>query len=166
MTKRAAVTAVTIQAEEASNLLFSPHDTIMCYKKSTIAHDSFITTEKINHPMKIYGILNCDTVKKALTWLKANDIDFEFHDFKKEGISAKKLKEWDKKAGLEKILNKNSSTWKEVDAAEKAVITSIESAVPLLQEKTSIIKRPVIEDGKFLFFGFDEQIYRKHFVNR
>ena len=114
--------------------------------------------------MTVYGIPNCDTVKKATTWLKNNNIEFTFHDFKKEGISAKKLKEWDKKAGLDKILNKNSSTWKEVDNAVKETITSIDSAVPLLQEKTSIIKRPVIEDDKFLFFGFNEEAYSKHFL--
>src|SRR3569833_4495559 len=114
--------------------------------------------------MTVYGIPNCDTVKKALTLLKDHQIDYTFHDFKKEGISAKKMKEWDKKAGLEKILNKNSSTWKEVDNTVKETITSMEAAVPLLQEKTSIIKRPVIEDGKFLFFGFNEETYRKHFL--
>jgi Spx/MgsR family transcriptional regulator len=116
--------------------------------------------------MTVYGIPNCDTVKKALTWLKANKIDFQFHDFKKEGISAKKLKEWDKKAGYEKFLNKKSTVWKEVDDKTKAAITSAEGALALLQEKTSIIKRPVIEDGKFLFFGFDEKVYMEHFLNR
>lgn len=114
--------------------------------------------------MTVYGIPNCDTVKKALTWFKSNNIDFEFHNFKQEAIPAKKLKEWDTKAGLEKILNKKSSTWKGVDDQVKATITSIDAAIPLLQEKTSIIKRPVIEDGKFLFFGFDEEVYRKHFL--
>ena len=114
--------------------------------------------------MTVYGIPNCDTVKKALTWLKANQIDFQFHDFKKEGISAKKLKEWDKKAGYEKFLNKNSTVWKEMDDQTKATNTSPEQAFLLLQEKTSIIKRPVIEDGKFLFFGFEEQVYREHFL--
>jgi Spx/MgsR family transcriptional regulator len=114
--------------------------------------------------MTVYGIPNCDTVKKALNWLKANHIEFEFHNFKLDGISAKKLKEWDKKAGLEKILNKNSSTWKEVDSEVKGSIVSINEAIPLLQEKTSIIKRPVIEDGRFLFFGFNEEAYGKHFL--
>lgn len=114
--------------------------------------------------MTVYGIPNCDTVKKALTWFKSNNIDFEFHNFKKEGIPAKKLKDWDKKAGLEKILNKKSSTWKEVNDEVKETITSIDTAIPLLQEKTSIIKRPVIEDEKFLFFGFDEEVYSKHFL--
>lgn len=114
--------------------------------------------------MKVYGIPNCDTVKKALTWLKNNQVDFEFHDFKKEGISTKKLQEWNKKAGYEVFLNKKSTSWKEVDDAVKETITSFDKAVPLLQEKTSMIKRPVIEDGKFLFFGFDEGVYRKHFL--
>jgi Spx/MgsR family transcriptional regulator len=114
--------------------------------------------------MTVYGIPNCDTVKKALTWLKANNIDFTFHDFKKEGISTKKLQEWDEKAGYEAFFNKKSTTWKEADDSIKETITSTEKAFPLIQEKTSMIKRPVIEDGKFLFFGFDEAVYRKHFL--
>ena len=96
--------------------------------------------------------------------MKANRVDFEFHDFKKEGISLKKLKEWDKKSGYEQFLNKKSTVWKEVDDKTKETIVSAEQAFPLLQEKTSIIKRPVIEDGKFLFFGFDEKVYRQHFL--
>ena len=114
--------------------------------------------------MTVYGIPNCDTVQKAIKWFKANNVDFEFHDFKKEGISLKKLKEWDKKAGYEKFLNKKSSTWKDVADELKESITSAENAFPLILEKTSIIKRPVIEDGKFLFFGFDEGVYREQFL--
>jgi len=114
--------------------------------------------------MTVYGIPNCDTVQKAIKWFKANHVDFEFHDFKKEGISLKKLKEWDKMAGYEKFLNKKSSTWKDVADEVKESITSAEKAFPLVLEKTSIIKRPVIEDGKFLFFGFDEVIYKKQFL--
>jgi arsenate reductase (glutaredoxin) len=76
--------------------------------------------------MKVYGIPNCDTVKKAFDWLKANKVDFEFHDFKKEGISLEKLKEWDKKAGYEKFLNKKSTTWKEIgqEAQERCIETA------------------------------------------
>jgi Spx/MgsR family transcriptional regulator len=113
--------------------------------------------------MNVYGIPNCDTVKKALTWFKTNHIDFEFHDFKKEGISAQKLKEWDKKTGYEKFLNQKSTTWKELDDNTRTTITSAETAFPILRQNTSIIKRPVIEDGNFLFFGFDEKVYREHF---
>ncbi len=114
--------------------------------------------------MIVYGITNCDTVQKALKWFKANHIEYEFHDFKKQGITPKKLKEWDKKAGYEKFLNKKGTTWREVDEETKASIISAGPALQLLQQKTSMIKRPVIEDGSFLFFGFDEEVYKKRFL--
>ncbi len=109
--------------------------------------------------MKIYGIPNCDTVKKARDWFKNHHIDYEFHDFKKEGISPEKLNEWDLKAGYDKFLNKQSATWKQLEPEVKDSIKTRDDAFKLLQEKTSMIKRPVIEDGDFLFFGFDEGVY-------
>ena len=116
--------------------------------------------------MKVYGITNCDTVKKALTWLKANNVDYEFHDFKKLGVSREKLEEWNDKAGYEKFLNKQGLTWKKLDQAAKDNVRSAGEALPLLQSHTSMIKRPVIEDGNFLFFGFDEAAYRQHFLKK
>lgn len=113
--------------------------------------------------MKVYGITNCNTVKKALDWLKQNHVEFEFHDFKKLGISAEKLQEWNEKAGYEKFLNKQGLTWKQLDADTKATVQSAAKALPLLQQKTSMIKRPVIEDNGFLYFGFNEEVYRQHF---
>ena len=113
--------------------------------------------------MKVYGITNCNTVKKALDWLKANHVDYEFHDFKKKGVSEEKLQEWDQKAGYEKFLNKQGLTWKQLSAEVKENIKTKADAISLLQEKTSMIKRPVIEDGNFLYFGFDEDVYKKHF---
>lgn len=113
--------------------------------------------------MKVYGITNCNTVKKALDWLKANHVNYEFHDFKKSGISPEKLGEWDSKAGYEKFMNKQGLTWKQLDPAVKETIQTKADALQLLQQKTSMIKRPVIEDGDFLFFGFDEAVYEQHF---
>jgi Spx/MgsR family transcriptional regulator len=113
--------------------------------------------------MKVYGITNCNTVKKALDWLKANHVNYEFHDFKKLGVSPEKLGEWDSKAGYEKFMNKQGLTWKQLDPAMKATIQTKADALQLLQQKTSMIKRPVIEDGDFLFFGFDEAVYQQHF---
>jgi Spx/MgsR family transcriptional regulator len=114
--------------------------------------------------MKVYGITNCNTVKKALDWLKANHVTYEFHDFKKLGVSPQKLQEWNDKAGYEKFLNKQGLTWKQLDPAVKESIKTPNDALQLLQQKTSMIKRPVIEDGSFLFFGFDEEVYKKHFL--
>ncbi len=111
--------------------------------------------------MKVYGITNCNTVKKALDWLKANHVDYQFHDFKKLGISEEKLQEWDQKAGYEKFLNKQGLTWKQLDPQVKESIKTSGDALKLLQQKTSMIKRPVIEYGDFLYFGFDEGVYSK-----
>jgi len=109
--------------------------------------------------MKVYGITNCNTVKKALDWFKTNNVAYEFHDFKKLGISLEKLEEWDAKAGYEKFLNKQGLTWKQLDPAVKEGVKTKEDAFKLLLEKTSMIKRPVIEKDGFLFFGFDESVY-------
>ena len=114
--------------------------------------------------MKVYGITNCNTVKKALDWLKENKVGYEFQDFKKLGVSTQKLEEWNQKAGYEKFLNKQGLTWKQLEPAVKETITTTDKALALLQQKTSMIKRPVIEDGDFLFFGFDEAVYSKHFL--
>jgi Spx/MgsR family transcriptional regulator len=112
--------------------------------------------------MKVYGIPNCDTVQKALKWLKANNVDYEFHDFKKLGISREKLEEWNAKAGYDTFLNKKGSTWRELDPAVKESVQTKDEALNLLLEKTSMIKRPVIEKEGFLFFGFDEGVYASH----
>lgn len=112
----------------------------------------------------VYGIPNCNTVKKSLDWLKKNKIDFEFYDYKKNGITASKLKEWSKQAGWEKLINKKGSTWRQLDEATKESITNQKNAIDLMQEKTSIIKRPVIENhGKIVALGFDEEIFKKMF---
>lgn len=111
--------------------------------------------------MDIYGIKNCSTVKKALDWLKENQVDFTFHDFKKEGVSAEKLQEWSSKAGYEKLLNKQGLTWKQLDAATKAAVTGEEEALQLLHDKNSMIKRPVLEFQDQLVIGFDHLKYTK-----
>ncbi len=114
--------------------------------------------------MKVYGIPNCDTVKKALTWFRANNVMYEFHDFRKLGISPEKLAEWDAKVGYERFMNKQSATWRELDDAAKNSIVDNVSALQLLIEKPSMIKRPVVEDDDFLSFGFDEKLYAEHFL--
>lgn len=114
----------------------------------------------------VYGIPNCDTVKKVRTWLDKNQIEYQFHDYKKEGITADKIQHWLKDFPLEKVLNKASTTWKELSAEEKAAVSDQESAIALMVAKTSSIKRPVIEDktGKAVAVGFSEKEYEKVFL--
>lgn len=111
--------------------------------------------------MKVYGIKNCDTVKKALNWLQQHRVEYEFHDFKKSGISVSKLKEWSDKKGWETLLNKKGLTWRKLEPEQQQSITSEEIAIELMQEKTSIIKRPVIETDNALLVGFNEEQYRQ-----
>lgn len=114
--------------------------------------------------MIVYGIKNCNTVKTALDWLKKKNIDFEFHDYKIKGVSPEKLKEWSKQVGWESLVNKRGTTWRQLDKALQEKITSESAAINLMQEKTSVIKRPLIEDnGKVLALGFDEAQYAKAF---
>ena len=111
--------------------------------------------------MKVYGIPNCNTVKKAFDWFKTNENEFEFHDYKKKGITKEKLEEWTKKVGWEKLVNKKGTTWRALPPEQQQKITSEKAAIELMIEKPSIIKRPVIETQGKLIVGFDEEEYRK-----
>ena len=115
--------------------------------------------------MKVYGIRNCDTVKKALNWLDGKGISYEFHDFKKLGVEADKLKEWSEKVGWERFLNKNGTTWRKLEPETQASIVTEEEAIKLMQDKTSVIKRPVIEKGDSLLFGFDEKTFETELID-
>ncbi|EOR96049.1 arsenate reductase [Arcticibacter svalbardensis MN12-7] len=111
----------------------------------------------------IYGIKNCNTVKKALNWLDERKLSYEFHDFKKVGVSEEKLAAWAKQVGWEALVNKKGTTWRTVDPATQQSVIDASSAFPLLMEKTSLIKRPVIEQGDTVLLGFDEGRYEELF---
>lgn len=104
----------------------------------------------------IYGIPNCDTIKKTIDWFKKKQIDFEFHNYKKDGIEESKLKLWCEKIGWEMLLNKKGTTWKKLadEFANKKMTEKM--AIKLMLDYTSMIKRPVIERGKEIIVGFDE----------
>jgi Spx/MgsR family transcriptional regulator len=112
--------------------------------------------------MIVYGIKNCNTVKTALDWLKKNKVEFEFHDYKLKGISDIKLKQWSKQVGWESLVNKRGTTWRQLDQAVQSKVTNEANAIALMKEKTSVIKRPLIEqDGTVVALGFDEAVYKK-----
>ena len=108
--------------------------------------------------MKIYGIPNCNTVKKTLDWFRLHGIDYEFHDFKKLGITQIKLEEWSEILGWEVLINKRGTTWKLLPSELQNSITTKEAAFRLMQDKHSVIKRPVIEAGfGSVLLGFNEE---------
>lgn len=115
---------------------------------------------------KLYGIKNCDTVKKAMNWLLENNIEFQFHDYKKEGVDPKKLVELVEKFGWEKILNRKGTTWRILSTEEQAAVKDNKSALSLMLEKPSIIKRPIVDLGKKQLIGFDVSEYEEVFGKR
>lgn len=108
----------------------------------------------------IFGIKNCDTMKKAFSWLEANGIGYDFHDYKKSGIDTATLARWEKVLGWEVLLNRRGTTWRKLDPATQAGIDRA-GALRLMQEQPSLIKRPVLENGNTLLCGFDADTWQK-----
>jgi Spx/MgsR family transcriptional regulator len=104
----------------------------------------------------LYGIPNCDTVKKARTWLTDHGVNHSFHDFKKQGVPEAALDHWLATAGWEKLVNRKGTTWRGLDEATRNAVTDSASARALLIAHSSVIKRPVVEwaDGS-ITVGFD-----------
>ena len=108
----------------------------------------------------LYGIPNCDTVKKACVWLAAQGLDYQFHDFKKLGVPAEQLARWCEVLGWERVLNKKGTTWRQLNASAQAAVQDSASAQALLLQNASAIKRPIVDwaDGT-LSAGFDAVIW-------
>ena len=114
--------------------------------------------------MKLFGIPNCNSVKKARDWLVENDISVEFHDFKKSGLDADTAQNWLKQRDWSELINRKGTTWRNLSDEQKQQVADDSSALTLMLEKTSVIKRPVLEqDGKLLAVGFDATNYEDIF---
>lgn len=112
--------------------------------------------------MKLYGIPNCNTVKKARAWLAEHQINAEFHDFRKDGVDETLLNGWLAQVPWEKLVNRAGMTWRNLDDQTKASVQDNASALKLMMEKPSVIKRPVlVKDGKIVSLGFDEAAYQQ-----
>jgi arsenate reductase len=110
--------------------------------------------------MIVYGIPNCNTVKKARTWLAENGFEAEFHDFKKKGITAEKLNTWCNVFGWEQVLNKKGTTWRGLSAELQESVTDKTSAIAVLLQYNSAIKRPIVEiEGQPVLISFNEDQY-------
>ena len=107
----------------------------------------------------VYGIPNCDTVKKACAWLSAQGLAHSFHDFKKAGVPPERLAAWDAELGWQKLLNRQGTTWRKLDAAVQAGVTDAVSAQALMLAQPSVIKRPVVEWDHGTTVGFDVEAW-------
>lgn len=108
----------------------------------------------------LYGIPNCDSVKKARRWLDDNGCEYAFHDYKKAGIEPATLGTWADRLGWETLLNRRGTTWRRLDEADRQDLDQAR-AIALLQANTSLIKRPIVVAGDELLVGFDETLWRR-----
>ena len=113
----------------------------------------------------VYGIPNCDTVKKARVWLEEHGVEFEFHDFKKAGVNDKLIEDWLKDVPLDQLINKRGTTWRGLSDVHKAEAGTTAGAIALMIHKPSIIKRPVIVvNGRVKTLGFSADHYASLFA--
>ena len=110
------------------------------------------------HKVTIYGIKNCDTMKKARDWLEAHEVAYAFHDYKIAGIERTVLEGWTRKVGWETLLNRAGTTFKKLPDAKKVALDE-KKAIALMVEQPSMIKRPVLDVGGKLFVGFRPELY-------
>jgi arsenate reductase len=108
----------------------------------------------------MYGITTCDTVKKARVWLEGHDVAYRFHDFRAKGLDAKRLDGWAGKVGWEKLLNKASTTFRELADKDKQGLDE-KKAKALMLAKPTMIKRPVLEVGDRILVGFKADVYEE-----
>jgi len=110
--------------------------------------------------MILYGIPNCDTVAKARRWLDEAEIDYRFHNFRVDGIAAQQISEWCERADWTKLLNRRSTSWRKVSADQQANIDQ-QSAIALMAEMPTLIKRPVLDSDNLLEIGFKPERYEE-----
>ena len=112
---------------------------------------------------RIHGIKNCDTMKKARTWLDEHGVAHDFHDYKAVGIDKATLAGWAKQVGWEVLLNRAGTTFRKLPEAQREGLTEVK-AIALMVEQPSMIKRPVLEHGGKLTVGFKPEVYAKVFA--
>lgn len=110
--------------------------------------------------LQVYGIPNCNSVKKARDWLEANGMEYTFHDFKKENPTSDLLQIWLKKVTLDDLINRKGTTWRQLSDSEKAKTQNLAGAIQLMVSKPSVIKRPVIVRKDQIILGYDLEIYQ------
>lgn len=108
--------------------------------------------------VQLYGIRNCDTMKKAWTWLDAHGVAYDFHDYKKEGVARETLEDWVGRLGWETLLNRAGTTFRKLPEAERAELDA-EKAIALMLAQPSMIKRPVLKAGEQIQVGFRPDAY-------
>lgn len=110
--------------------------------------------------LTLYGIKNCDTVKKTRKWLAANQLDYQFHDYRNDGLDLALLEQFASELGWDKLLNRRSTSWRQLSDDDKTDLTA-DKALQLMLNTPTLIKRPVLDTGEQLLLGFSESQYQQ-----
>ena len=113
--------------------------------------------------LTVFGIKSCDTCRKARKYFAENDIDFRFHDVRDDGLHAQMLERWTERLNWEKLLNKNSLTWRKIPEVDRAAMTK-DRAIELILEHPTLLKRPVLESPEFMAVGFSERRFSEYWA--
>lgn len=115
--------------------------------------------------MTLYGIKNCDTVRRARKWLDTSGLDYHFHDFRNHALESQTIDRWLLQAGPERLINRRSTTWKQLDDDTRARLQGGEDVASLLAAQPTLIKRPVLEHNGGITVGFSDELYRERLSN-
>ncbi|AMO55434.1 ArsC family transcriptional regulator [Endozoicomonas montiporae] len=115
------------------------------------------------HGITLYGISNCDTIKKARRWLNDNGIEYRFHDYRKDGLTLQQLQNWSEELDWEELLNKRGTTWRKLPEEQKEGINK-DQALCLMLEHPAMIKRPLLDTGSEKHLGFKPDLYKQIFA--
>ncbi len=111
----------------------------------------------------VFGIPNCDQVRKARAWLQAAGVAYRFHDFRADGLLPEQLAAWMRHVPWDSLVNRRGTTWRRIDEARRAAVTDQRSATELLLAEPTLVKRPVLQDGQRILVGFSEPLYAAFF---
>lgn len=109
----------------------------------------------------LYGIPNCDTMKRAVAWLRDHGVEHDFHDYRKRGVPSDLLRAWAARVGWAQLLNRSGTTWRKLTEAEKAAAGEEDGALALMARQPSVIRRPVLDYNGDLLVGFDADHYQQ-----
>lgn len=111
---------------------------------------------------KLYGIKNCDTIKKARRWLEEQGVAYQFHDYRADGLNEQLLRDFVERLGWQPLLNTRGTTWRKLDEAQRNACDNADAAIALMLEQPAIIKRPLLDDGKGrALLGFSSESYQQ-----
>ncbi|MFV8847859.1 ArsC family reductase [Serratia fonticola] len=120
-------------------------------------------TDKPQHAsLTMFGIKNCDTIKKARRWLEEQGVAYQFHDYRVDGLDEQLLRDFVERLGWEPLLNTRGTTWRKLDEAQRNACNNAEAAIALMLEQPAMIKRPLLDDGKgHALLGFSSESYQQ-----